>query len=612
MAWLLYFMTGLSVFNTCNRKPVFYDHGVFYSTVMEIPVEKKNSVQTILKLQFIKDGKNFVQTDEKISAMFEKSECSLKLEPGDNVVFKRVPQFIKNSGNPFEFDYKKYLARKGIYRQTYLQDGVWNVYNSESHAGAAVWAERLRMTLLNVYRQSCLSEKHKNILAALTLGFKGGLDPETRQTFASAGAIHVLAVSGLHVGIVFMVFSFIFGFLRITRYGSVLRLFISLGCLWFFAFLTGLSPSVTRASLMLTFFVVGRNMNRRANIYNNLAASAFFLLLFNPNSLFDAGFQFSYSAVFGIVFLQPRIEKLIHFRFRVIQYLWSLLSVSLAAQMATFPLSVYYFDQFPVYFLISNLFIIPAVTIVVPAGFILLAFHWCPGIFRFLSVVTDKFFDLILGFLKTIELMPYSVVHIYLSVTEIIFVCSVLVSLFFLIKTMKTFYLKSMLFSVFMMISVSLVTKLKTICRQEINVYNLRGAVVMHLIDGNRNYIISYGEIKPIDYNYGTIIRTAGKLKLDKPLFLTTESKFKDGSLCMYNDILSFKGRIICITGKSVSLPDNLNYDIIISTLKNFSLNLISHKRAVTVVTKMRINNNLPMNINVHCLEERGAFREKW
>ena len=163
-----------------------------------------------------------------------------------------------------------------------------------------------------------------------------------------------------------------------------------------------------------------------------------------------------------------------------------------------------------------------------------------------------------------------------------------------------------------MTIAVSLVMKIATLCRREIIVYNLRGAVVVHLIDGTRNYVISSEEIKPIDYNYEMITRTTGKLKLDMPLFLTTGCKFKDGSLCMYSDILSFNGRVIGIADKSFSLPDDLNPEIIISTLKNFSLNLGSHRNAVTLVTKMRINNELPENINVYCLDERGAYRGKW
>ncbi len=611
-ACLLYYIIGIVIINMYNRRPVFHDRGIYSSTVMEIPVEKSNSVQTLLKLHFIIDDDRTVRSDEKILALFEKSERSLNIQPGDRVVFNRAPQLVSVRNNPYEFNYKKYLARKRIYRQLYIPDGEWAVYASKLSFEPVVMAERIRMALLNRYRQSGLAINHQNVIAALTLGYKGGLDPETRQVFASAGAMHVLAVSGLHVGIIFMVFSFCLGFLKINRPGRIALLFISLGSLWFFALLTGLSPSVSRAALMLTFVVAGQNLKRRANIYNTLAASALFLLIINPNNLFDAGFQFSYSAVFGIVFIQPRIERLITFKFRVLKYLWALLSVSVAAQVTTFPLSVYYFDQVPVWFWITNLFIIPVVTIVVPFGFMLLTFQWCPVIFRFLSLLLDKLFEVIFGFLKLIEQLPVSVIQISMSEEEIFFLICLLLFLFFLIKTKKAFYVKAVLFSLFMIVAISLAMKAARLNRREIIVYNQREDIVVHLITGNQNYIISSGKIELTGYSYEMAMRTAMKLKLEKPLLLTADQKYKDDHICMINNTLSFEGRIICFLNKTLSLPGNMLPDIIISPLKKCPLQLISSKSSVTLVTKMRIKENLPENIQIHHLEDRGAYREKW
>ena len=609
---ILYFIIGISVFTMYNRKPVFHEKGIYSSTVLDIPAEKENSVQTVLKLNFIIKDDRVIKTDEKISVLFGKNESASKIEPGDRVVFNKAPRIIENSNNPFEFNYKKYLSGKRIFRQLFLSDGEWIVYKFKSRHEPSVLAERIRMSLLMVYRKSTLTKNHQNILAALTLGYRGGLDPETRQVFASAGVIHVLAVSGLHVGIVFMVFSFCLGFLKLTCFGRVILLFFSVGSLWFFALLTGLSPSVSRAALMLSLAVVGRNLKRRANIYNTLAASAFLLLILNPNNLFDAGFQLSYAAVFGIVFIQPRIERIIVFRFRIMKYLWALLSVSVAAQVATFPFSVYYFNQFPAYFWISNLFIIPVVSVTVPLGFLLLAFSWCPLVFRFLSLVTDQLFDVVIRFLKIIEQMPYAVVQISLSETEIFFVCSFLLSMFFLIKTMKPVYIKAMLFSLFMILIISLSSEVAGLCRKEIIVYNIKGDTVVHLIKGTKNYIVSTKEIESTGYTYEIVIRTVRQLKLEKPLFLTINEEFKDDHLCIIKNILNFDGRIICIASNRYSLPGSLQPEIIIGTLKNLALQHISAKSTVTLITRVPLKEDFQENMRVHSLVDKGAYREKW
>ena len=459
---------------------------------------------------------------------------------------------------------------------------------------------------------SDLCEKHQNVLAALTLGYKEAIDPETKHIFTSSGTMHVLAVSGLHVGIVYMVISFCFGFLKFSGPGRTLFLFISLGSLWFFALLTGLSPSVSRAALMFSFVVVGQNIRRRSNIYNTLTASAFFLLIINPNNLFDAVFQFSYSAVFGIVFMQPRIEKLIDFRYRVLKYFWSLLSVSVAAQVATFPLSVYYFGQFPAYFWISNLVIIPAVTILVPVGFMLMAFCWMPALFKILTILTEKLVNVLFGFLKLIEQMPNSMIKISLSEAEIFFLYCLLLAIFLLISKKNLIYVKYILLSFFMILIVSLAMKVAAINRKEIIVYNVQGNTVIHLIAGCDNYIVSSEKVSRNNYCYRMAMRTAMKLKLKRPLFLTTEQEFKDDHICIINNLLNFEGRIICVLNKPIYLTADLQPDILISTLKKMPLHVKSMQRDVTLVTKMRIKDIFPENINVHNMDDRGAYIEKW
>ena len=184
------------------------------------------------------------------------------------------------------------------------------------------------------------------VFSALTLGYKNDLDKEMQASFAGAGAMHILAVSGMHVGIIFLILKQIFALFGILKSNYKLKYIIILLCIWFYALLTGLSPSVTRAAVMATFILCGKVFGKRTNIYNSIAASAFVLLLFNTNYLFDVGFQLSYTALIGIVFFYKRIYTLIFVRNMPLNYMWQLTTIGISAQIGTFPLGIYYFNQF--------------------------------------------------------------------------------------------------------------------------------------------------------------------------------------------------------------------------------------------------------------------------
>ena len=183
------------------------------------------------------------------------------------------------------------------------------------------------------------------MLAALTLGYKDALTPELRESFSTTGAMHVLAVSGLHVGIIFVVLEFLLSFLNRWRFGKRLKPILIIVLLWSYAFITGLSPSVLRSSVMFSCMAFGGVLGRKSNTYNTIFVSAFFLLFFNADLLFDVGFQLSYSAVIAIVYFQPKIAGLLYVRNRFLRWAWDLAAVSLAAQIGTAPFAIFYFHQ---------------------------------------------------------------------------------------------------------------------------------------------------------------------------------------------------------------------------------------------------------------------------
>ena len=464
--YILFAVAGIWRFQAYNRRPELFTEGKYSATVLEILQEKPKSYQSVLKISAFFRNDSVFKTNEKVMVYFAKSEKASRLKPGEQIVFDKTPQPVENSIDLNGFDYAGYLERKRIYRQVYLPDSRWIESGMFTH-NFLILAERTRLQMLEIFRKQDLGEKEFNVLSALTLGYKRGLDPETKRVFSAAGAMHVLAVSGLHVGIVFMILSFFLSFLKKRKRGEIAYLLVMITSLWCFAFLTGLSPSVSRAAAMFTIVVIASVFKKSSNIYQSLVASAFVLLLLNPNNLFEVGFQLSYAAVFGIVFLQPRLNKIFTFRFRVSRYFWALLTTSVAAQIATFPLSAFYFNQFPTFFWVSNLVVIPAAGILIPLGISLLFFGGIPLIAVPLTKITGFVLQFVIQFLETVEKFPLSVLEFSVHRIELIFLYLTMFFSFIFIASKKKVFLKRAIFLLFILLSTSFAIKLTQFAKKQ-------------------------------------------------------------------------------------------------------------------------------------------------
>lgn len=464
--YILFAVAGIWRFQAYNRRPELFTEGKYSATVLEILQEKPKSYQSVLKISAFFRNDSVFKTNEKVMVYFAKSEKASRLKPGEQIVFDKTPQPVENSIDLNGFDYAGYLERKRIYRQVYLPDSRWIESGMFTH-NFLILAERTRLQMLEIFRNQDLGEKELNVLSALTLGYKRGLDPETKRVFSAAGAMHVLAVSGLHVGIVFMILSFFLSFLKKRKRGEIAYLLVMITSLWCFAFLTGLSPSVSRAAAMFTIVVIASVFKKSSNIYQSLVASAFVLLLLNPNNLFEVGFQLSYAAVFGIVFLQPRLNKIFTFRFRVSRYFWALLTTSVAAQIATFPLSAFYFNQFPTFFWVSNLVVIPAAGILIPLGISLLFFGGIPLIAVPLTKITGFVLQLVIQFLETVEKFPLSVLEFSVHRIELIFLYLTMFFSFIFIASKKKVFFKRAIFLLFILLSTSFAIKLTQFAKKQ-------------------------------------------------------------------------------------------------------------------------------------------------
>ena len=293
------------------------------------------------------------------------------LQVDDELVVYSELQEIKAPLNPHQFDYKGYLKNLGIANQLRIRTDFVRIENpSRTIYGRAA---ALRQHIIAKLKQANFGKAELSIIQALLLGQRDDISEATYNDYKNAGAVHILAVSGLHIGILLLLLQFIFKPLELLPKGKTIKLIVIVLLLWGFALLAGFSASIVRAVTMFTFVAYALYLKRPSNTFNILALSMFFILLvFDPNLLFQVGFQMSYAAVFAIVWVYPLLQKLWFPKNKVIRKVWQLLSVSVAAQLGVLPISLFYFHQFPGLFFISNLVIVPTLGVILGGGILVI------------------------------------------------------------------------------------------------------------------------------------------------------------------------------------------------------------------------------------------------
>jgi competence protein ComEC len=310
------------------------------------------------------------------------------LHSGDEIWLNASVYPVPKAFNPYQFDYSKYLEKQNVFHQIYTRKNQIKII--QTHKTIDFYIENLRNNLSQSFEIHHFEPKTKAIIDALILGQRLELDKETIADYSNAGVIHILAISGLHISIIYFFIVFLLKPLKRVKFGAEIQLLIVLGILWLFALLTGLPASVTRAVTLFSFISLGNYFNQPKAIYNALAISAFLILLVKPNSIFDIGFQLSYAAVLSIVLFQPFYKKFYFSENKIVIYFTDTILVSLAAQIGVLPLSLYYFNQFPLLFLLANLVIIPLSSLVLIAGIVILPLNYMlPSVAIFLGKILE-------------------------------------------------------------------------------------------------------------------------------------------------------------------------------------------------------------------------------
>lgn len=353
----------------------------------------------------------------------EKDSSSQELRYGDQIVFSGKPTLIETPKNPAAFDAQAYYFKENVFHQIFIKKDKWTFLKSGQGNFWLTQITQWRLHFVEVLHTYLPKSTDFSVASALILGYKDEMDTEVKAAYAATGATHVLAVSGLHVGLIVWITLY---FLNLVRwYGKLwrgLKMAILMTIIGVFVLITGAPPSVLRAALLFSIVLIGKEYFRTVNIFNPLATSALVLLIYDPYLILDIGFQLSYLAMMGILYLQPRIYNWWIPDNKVVNYFWQLLSVSLAAQIATLPISLYYFHQIPLYFWLSGLVVIPAATVILILGIILFICSFC-------SIVLAKYVGILLGLVITmvntciffLEQLPYHLIEgIWLSIAAVV------------------------------------------------------------------------------------------------------------------------------------------------------------------------------------------------
>ncbi|MEI9944098.1 MAG: ComEC/Rec2 family competence protein [Chitinophagaceae bacterium] len=404
---------ALFVFHKDVRtNPNWFSHFYTDSTVLRVtlnepPTEKAKSLKAEASVDYLIQNDSITPTEGKIIIYLQKDSSLQQLTYGSQIIFKKPLQEIKNSGNPGGFDYKKYSLFHGITHQVYLKPGEFEIIKGKNENWLYKFLFIARERVLSILQQNIKSEKELGLAEALLIGYKDDLDQTLVQSYTNTGVVHIIAISGLHLGLIYWLLVALFKPLKKNKKLKWLSPLLIIAGLWLFSLLAGGQPSVLRSAVMFSGIVIGEMLSKRSNIYNTLAFSAFILLCINPFWLWDVGFQLSYAAVLSIIVFMRPVYNCFYFKNKIVDFIWKLNAVTIAAQILTLPISIYHFHQFPIWFMLTNIVAVPLSSLILIGEIILCVLSFIPVVAVFIGKILTWLIWLMNSYVQRIEVLRF-------------------------------------------------------------------------------------------------------------------------------------------------------------------------------------------------------------
>ena len=600
---------------------------VYRVTLDEEPEIKERSIlfHSVLSGEVQKDTFLHAATKNVFLLYFPKDTAAYTLRRGDELLIHARLNPPVNNGNPDEFDYARYLMCKGVSGTAYVPAGHWKIIGYDESRSFRQIALDYRKKVISLYRSLGFKGDELAVLSALTVGDKDELGEDIVETYSVTGASHVLALSGLHVGFLYVLFLFILSPLwRRWNYLKPFLLLVIILLLWSFAFFTGLSSSVVRSVIMCSLLALSNLQMEKPLTMNTLAVTAFLMLLVNPVWLFDVGFQLSFAAGAAILLFQPEIYRLWTIKNRFLRKMWGLVTVSITAQIGTAPLVMLYFSRFSTHFLLTNLWVIPMVTIIMYTAVLLFVLMPFPFVQQGVAMALDTMIRVQNAVLHWIEQLPFaSIDNIWIDVWGVLlfYLCFMFGYHALTRRTVTNAYIA--LFALMLSTSYHTFTLLSYVPRRSLEFYNVRGCPAVHcLADNAGSWLVCADSLPNITHLQRALSPHWNHLRLEQPVLVTGD--FSIPEISVHNRIVSYSGKHICLLAdncwrsKQADVPVSIDYLYILKGYKGDIKELTSLFTVGTVVLDSSlsdfyqdkiINDCIRLGIPYLSLSKKGSIR---
>jgi len=538
-----------------------YSPGQVVQLTLEEPlIEKSGSLKATASIDYISKTDSLLKATGKVNIYFSKDISLSQLNYGYSILVTKTLQPITNSGNPGAFDYKLFCQRLGIYHTVFLTSKDFQLLPDRNGNVAKKYLFETKDRVLGILSRYIRGAKESGLAKALLIGYKDELDTNLVQAYASTGVVHIIAISGLHLGIIYWLLTLLFSPLqKFIRWKWPTIIFMLVG-LWLFSFLAGAGPSVLRSAFMFSMIVLGKTLSKNFNVFNNLAFSAFALLCYNPYWLWDAGFQLSYAAVLSIVLFLKWVYNWLYFTNKFIDFAWKLIAVTLSAQVLTLPISIYHFHQLPVYFVLSNLVAVPLSSVILIAEIMLCCVSFLPSVAAIVGNITSWLIQVLNTYVQNINMLPHAVwgqLQISLFQTLLMFFIIGGIAGWLINKQKRALWIG--VTSLLLFVAVRSYSFLLTNRQAKLIVYNLQNASAIDFINGRKFSTISKVSMKDpslLEFN----------LKPSRILNRVSESPNLKGYL-RNGSLIWFAGKTILLIDKKSFIPTGRSpIDVLILT----------------------------------------------
>lgn len=477
--------------NPYNIVNVYHSKQEVLLTIGEPLVDKPNSYKAQATITAIRQGGRWQPATGEVLLYFYKGKTKPRLNYGNQVILHAVLEPIKNSGNPGAFDYKQYCLLHGISYQAFVYPGQYEQVWIDDKNSLQLALYNARDFTISSIQKTIPGEKEQGVAEALLIGYRDKLDPDLIQAYTNAGVIHIIAISGMHLGMIYLLLLALFGRLPANKLNRFIEFAAVIFVLWLFSLLAGAAPSIVRAAVMFSIIALGKLLARRTNTYNTLAASAFVLLVYNPFYLWDAGFMLSYAAVLSIVAFFKPIYNWFYIKNKAGNFIWKAMAVNISVQILTLPIVLFYFHQFPNMFLLANLVAVPLSEVILYTILGLIVVVWIPVLSHWVGIAVYYFIIALNSSIEWVGKLPLALWdNIYADTLQtILFYALILTIAYWLLrKATKGFIASLLLLAV--LVGYTAIRYININHTQKLIVYNIPHQTAIDVMQGNHYQFI--------------------------------------------------------------------------------------------------------------------------